>query len=149
METPCPYNNWVITARKLCADPDRYHCLIDEFSRRGWICTDPIWVEAGKKVKKTKDRHCVEILTIIWRFKKVNTLNINDDLATKQSTNKFEQTFMFVEIHVSTSLRLITHHTNFRQMSGLQHCCESAELRTMCWRQLSNFPLSVIFVSLV
>uniref|UniRef100_K1PLG9 Uncharacterized protein n=1 Tax=Magallana gigas TaxID=29159 RepID=K1PLG9_MAGGI len=46
IETSCPYNNWVITARKLCADPDRYHCLIDEFSRPGWICTDPIWVEA-------------------------------------------------------------------------------------------------------
>lgn len=51
IETSCPYNNWVITARKLCADPDRYHCLIDEFSRTGWTCTDPIWVEAGKKVK--------------------------------------------------------------------------------------------------
>lgn len=54
IETSCPYNNWVITARKLCADPDRYHCLIDEFSRPGWICTDPIWVEAGKTVKLQK-----------------------------------------------------------------------------------------------
>lgn len=44
----CPYNNWVTTARESCADPDRYHCLTDEYSRPGWICTDPIWVEASK-----------------------------------------------------------------------------------------------------
>ncbi|XP_022301521.2 uncharacterized protein LOC111109619 [Crassostrea virginica] len=45
-DTPCPYDNWVATARKSCNDPDRYHCLNDEFSRPGWICADPIWVEA-------------------------------------------------------------------------------------------------------
>nr|XP_022301490.1 uncharacterized protein LOC111109593 [Crassostrea virginica] len=44
----CPYDNWVATARKSCDDPDRYHCLNDEFSRPGWICADPIWVEAGR-----------------------------------------------------------------------------------------------------
>lgn len=44
----CPYNNWVTTARESCADPDRYHCLTDEYSRPGWICTDPIWVEANR-----------------------------------------------------------------------------------------------------
>lgn len=39
-------------------------------------------------------------------IKKSHTLNINDDMTTKQSTNKFEQTFMFVEIHFPTLLRL-------------------------------------------
>lgn len=48
INTSCPYNNWVTIARESCADPDRYHCLTDEYSRPGWICTDPIWVEASK-----------------------------------------------------------------------------------------------------
>lgn len=48
INTSCPYNNWVTTAIESCADPDRYHCLTDEYSRPGWICTDPIWVEASK-----------------------------------------------------------------------------------------------------
>ncbi|XP_062598348.1 uncharacterized protein LOC134259760 [Saccostrea cucullata] len=48
INTTCPYTNWVPTARKLCADPNRYHCLNDEFGRSGWICADPIWVEAGR-----------------------------------------------------------------------------------------------------
>lgn len=48
INTSCAYNNWVTTARESCADPDRYHCLTDEYSRPGWICTDPIWVEASE-----------------------------------------------------------------------------------------------------
>lgn len=48
INTSCPYNNWVTNARESCADPDRYHCLTDEYSRPGWICTDPIWVESNR-----------------------------------------------------------------------------------------------------
>ncbi|XP_061187633.1 uncharacterized protein LOC133195720 [Saccostrea echinata] len=48
INTTCPYTNWVPTAKELCADPNRYHCLNDEFGKSGWICADPIWVEAGR-----------------------------------------------------------------------------------------------------
>ncbi|XP_061186977.1 uncharacterized protein LOC133195124 [Saccostrea echinata] len=48
INTTCPYAKWVQTARKLCPDPNKYHCLNDEFGRPGWLCADPIWVEGGR-----------------------------------------------------------------------------------------------------